>query len=502
MDIPYTVSARPDTGLYNAKLGIWLFLASEVMLFGGLFSAYIFLRVGADYPWPIHELEVLPGFVNTMVLIASSVTVVMAWASLKLRKFGQFKLYMALTVACAAVFMVLKAYEYNKKFHHYAVTLEDGTVITGHFPDEGYLIRFGEVNQLTLTIPVETSGLAADPLKRVMPFETGDGDVTFTTADGSEVKLDRAGWSQLRANVVAAAREKNREQKARLRERIADKRKEVAAVEESGDAEGVRAARAELLGLERSLGSLNVVPPQTVRLTSSRPLSFAVKRSAIFTYTDASITFRDGTVAKGKLVEDRMTIEVDGVDTRSVVDKEKSLAWEDRYLGEEWRKVFVARKEHALTSFEEKYKGKRDPLKSATLQVDAYFLKIKNDSPAYHAPKGAGGQAAVGLPVLASGSADGHGHHPKLLLEKKDVTFFSNYTPKLNTFYAIYFTLTGLHGLHVVAGALVLFYFGFLNNGLLRSNPEHLANRVEVGGLFWHFVDLVWIFLFPLLYLL
>ena len=39
--------ARPDTGLYNAKLGIWLFLASEVMLFGGLFSAYIFLRVGA-----------------------------------------------------------------------------------------------------------------------------------------------------------------------------------------------------------------------------------------------------------------------------------------------------------------------------------------------------------------------------------------------------------------------------------------------------------------------
>ncbi len=48
MQIPYEVSARPDTGLYNAKLGIWLFLASEVMLFGGLFSAYIFLRIGAS----------------------------------------------------------------------------------------------------------------------------------------------------------------------------------------------------------------------------------------------------------------------------------------------------------------------------------------------------------------------------------------------------------------------------------------------------------------------
>jgi len=47
MEIPYTISTRPDTGLWNAKIGIWLFLASEVMLFGGLFSAYIFLRIDA-----------------------------------------------------------------------------------------------------------------------------------------------------------------------------------------------------------------------------------------------------------------------------------------------------------------------------------------------------------------------------------------------------------------------------------------------------------------------
>ena len=56
MEIPHTVTAREDTGLWNAKLGIWLFLASEVMLFGGLFSGYIFLRLGAGadplYHWP------------------------------------------------------------------------------------------------------------------------------------------------------------------------------------------------------------------------------------------------------------------------------------------------------------------------------------------------------------------------------------------------------------------------------------------------------------------
>jgi len=47
MDIPYVVQPREDTGLFNAKVGIWLFLASEVMLFGALFSAYILLRVAS-----------------------------------------------------------------------------------------------------------------------------------------------------------------------------------------------------------------------------------------------------------------------------------------------------------------------------------------------------------------------------------------------------------------------------------------------------------------------
>ncbi len=51
MEIPYNVQVREDTGVYNSKLGIWLFLASEVMLFGGLFSAYILLRTGAPI-WP------------------------------------------------------------------------------------------------------------------------------------------------------------------------------------------------------------------------------------------------------------------------------------------------------------------------------------------------------------------------------------------------------------------------------------------------------------------
>jgi cytochrome c oxidase subunit III len=120
MEIPYTVEARPDTGLYNAKLGIWLFLASEVMLFGALFSSYILLRTGAP-TWPMGReiLNVPLATVNTVALIGSSVTMVMAWASLKLKDFGKYRLYMGGTLLLAFVFLVIKYFEYSAKLSHH-----------------------------------------------------------------------------------------------------------------------------------------------------------------------------------------------------------------------------------------------------------------------------------------------------------------------------------------------------------------------------------------------
>jgi len=111
MNIPYTVEERPDTGLTNGKLGIWLFLASEVMLFGALFSTYIILRVGAP-EWPHGELNVWLGMANTFILIASSVTMVMAWASLKLNDWGKHRIYLITTVLLALAFLVNKYFEY------------------------------------------------------------------------------------------------------------------------------------------------------------------------------------------------------------------------------------------------------------------------------------------------------------------------------------------------------------------------------------------------------
>jgi hypothetical protein len=91
---------------------------------------------------------------------------------------------------------------------------------------------------------------------------------------------------------------------------------------------------------------------------------------------------------------------------------------------------------------------------------------------------------------------------PLLHVARHDIKFESVFSPKMNNYYAIYFTVTGIHGLHVIGGAIVLGYYLFFGYGMYKENPEWLANRVEVGGLFWHFVDLVWIFAFPIFYLM
>jgi cytochrome c oxidase subunit 3 len=278
MEIPYTTEVRKDTGLYNAKLGIWLFLASEVMLFGALFSSYILLRVGApEGYWPHGWLNIPLGTANTLVLITSSITTVMAWASLKMGNFGKFKMFHAITLCCALMFLGIKSYEYHDKFTHYRITLTNGHVADGHIAEKS------------------------------KDFDLAKKTGTFTI-HGHELDL-------------------------------ADKQGEE---------------------LQKELNKL--------------------------------------------------------YDLRS--------------------------------------------LEASTVQ------------------------------------------HTELKYDAKDIVSMRNYGPWQNTYTAIYFTLTGLHALHVIGGALVIFYLWAFGGKMWKTDPERFTNRIEISGLFWHFVDLVWIFLFPVLYLL
>jgi cytochrome c oxidase subunit 3 len=101
--------------------------------------------------------------------------------------------------------------------------------------------------------------------------------------------------------------------------------------------------------------------------------------------------------------------------------------------------------------------------------------------------------------LRASGA---HHEHQEITIPRAQIAKMDNYGPWHTTYLAIYFTLTGLHALHVIGGAIVIGFLWGPGTKLWKTDPERFTNRIEISGLFWHFVDLVWIFLFPVLYLL
>ena len=320
MEIPYTVTARPDTGLYNAKLGIWLFLASEVMLFGGLFSAYVFLRLGAEPGyWPKGLLNVPVGTGNTIVLIASSVTVVLAWASLKMRRWKSYLIYMAITILCGVLFLTVKlAYEWPEKFHHFAVTIRRES-----------LPKYDK----------EFLGNSYRAEKKLEPRT----DIT----------------GHLHALVIT---------RGGVREEIED-----------------------------------------------------TKESPLTPHRAANILEEPGV----QLVAYKMHVDPPNAEpTNPEYDRARFI-----------------------------------PLKATEVEAEIEAEDVQH-----------GGASA--------------------------------FLPRHSTYLGTYFLITGLHGLHVLGGVLVFSYMFLFNKKLYLRNPEHMANRVEVAGLFWHFVDLVWIFVFPIFYLL
>jgi cytochrome c oxidase subunit 3 len=111
---------QPSLPIPNGKLCVWLFLSTEIMFFAGLIGAYIVFRFGAA-AWPtphdVHLVEWM-GAVNTAVLIASSITVVLALEASKQNNAASAKGWIVLTFVLGSVFLGVKAFEYRAKFAH------------------------------------------------------------------------------------------------------------------------------------------------------------------------------------------------------------------------------------------------------------------------------------------------------------------------------------------------------------------------------------------------
>ena len=110
----------PATAREAATLGIWTFLATEVLLFGGLFTAYVIFRI--KYPRMFYEdhlkLDRVLGAVNTIVLIGSSLTVALGISAIRKGKVGLLRMYLSFTILLAATFLGIKYLEYTEKFSH------------------------------------------------------------------------------------------------------------------------------------------------------------------------------------------------------------------------------------------------------------------------------------------------------------------------------------------------------------------------------------------------
>lgn len=101
-----------------AKLGMWLFLAQELLFFSGLFVSYLVFRLWYPDAWSVcsHELDWKMGTVNTLVLLFSSATAVLAVRSAQLGERKKTSAYIIVTILCACAFLVIKYFEYSHKF--------------------------------------------------------------------------------------------------------------------------------------------------------------------------------------------------------------------------------------------------------------------------------------------------------------------------------------------------------------------------------------------------
>ena len=109
----------PNQQFESGKLGMWVFLATEVLFFGALFVMYTILRFKNPevFSYSANYLDTILGGVNTCVLILSSLTMALAVRAAQTNKKGMLVVCLALTLAGAFGFMVIKYFEYTHKFH-------------------------------------------------------------------------------------------------------------------------------------------------------------------------------------------------------------------------------------------------------------------------------------------------------------------------------------------------------------------------------------------------
>ena len=395
---------QPALPINNGKVILWLFLSTEIMFFAGLIATFIVLRYGAppgSWPTPhdVHLVEFFGAF-NTFVLICSSVTIVLALEAAKSDKVGLAKIWFALTFALGAVFLGIKAYEYNSKFSH------------GIYPSKPRSLLYEKPDVYYV----------AAVRQRLAEFVTA---ATLADAQQKALEGERGGLD---------------ESVAENRQRLGEIRNELAPLEAGAAERAQRRAVAEPL-----LNDLAVWTERTAAKNSD-----PVSRQAAMDILAYQIY---------PLHRNHHHVEV------FLEEERRRRIQEEALLVQQRAELTAARQSIAEAEQAE-----------STAQLAAVEARLQ-------ALRGRA-QTLNNLQGLEHGLNDEH-HWLRLPIM----------IPSGNMWASTYFLMTGFHALHVLVGLIVFVC-------ILPLKLDHRrANMIENTGLYWHFVDLVWIFLFPLLYL-
>jgi cytochrome c oxidase subunit 3 len=377
----------------NSKLGMWLFLGTEIMFFTAFIGTYIVLYFGSP-GWPtdthVTHINIAAGGTNTFVLIVSSYFVVLAHEAMAKKNFAKARMWLTLTFSLAVVFLGIKAFEYYGKISN--------DILPSHIAETDTQA----INKLVR----ETDKAVSVELNTLIP---GDG-----TDEGKRQQL-----------LTTLGTEKEGEYRNRL------SAFEQLYVMYSRLRDDASANRLTLPQAERRLWDLRHF---------------------------AALKFKDGHVEYGTVY--------DGGEA----GEEQHEAAEHSPHAEN-KPVPGEHSEHAAT---------HPSLPWPEVPAGKLLLVAANgDKKEVDPAEITGGQD---VHVLASTLAGVHDPHPILYG---------------NLFASTYFLMTGFHAIHVVVG-MILFAMVLLQGSRLDSK---WTDWVENSGLYWHFVDLVWIFLFPLLYI-
>jgi cytochrome c oxidase subunit 3 len=109
-----------DTAYGAAKLGMWLFLATEILLFAVMFCSFAIMRYYhlAEFHDASHHLNLMAGAFNTAVLLFSSYTAAVAVTKAQMGDNRGVVVNFGISIVCGFIFLLVKAYEYNEKVHH------------------------------------------------------------------------------------------------------------------------------------------------------------------------------------------------------------------------------------------------------------------------------------------------------------------------------------------------------------------------------------------------